>query len=193
MPLSFPVRLALPFALAALSWATPVQADPQLEKGLAGAMRGCEEWILNPLSWIDGDAPFLSAVGLGSSMHPVTRATVHDMQLPPKPMRAGNRYWRIDSTPTAGFMLIVSDQLPMCHVTGGGSTDLQPTIETFLASKNFTSQWKPVEERVSGDMRSTLFRHWIHGAFSLVVSRANSAGLRLDRVQLIITGSYHTE
>lgn len=37
----------------------------RLQLGLEGALRGCEQWILEPASWIDGLAPFLAAVDFG--------------------------------------------------------------------------------------------------------------------------------
>ncbi|MDQ3045157.1 MAG: hypothetical protein M3R06_08420, partial [Chloroflexota bacterium] len=70
--------------------------------------------MLNPASWADGLGPFVTAVGLGDQMGLV--AKVEEVNLPPKQLRRGNRYWRINSTQGAGYVLVVSDQLPMCHV-----------------------------------------------------------------------------
>jgi hypothetical protein len=183
------MRFPLSFA-AALLFANSVQAEPVLEQGFAGALRGCEEWVLNPKSWVGGVAPFVSAVGLGEKMGLVER--VDEASLPPKSLRVANRYWRINSTPGAGFVLVVSDQLQMCHVTGGGDTDLQPSIESVLQANAFASRWERMAEAVDGEMVTTRFRNREDPAFSLFVSRATTAGQRLDRVQVIATATYKT-
>lgn len=177
-------------ALAALAMpaATYAQEHTELERGLAGALRGCEEWVLNPASWSDGPEPFLSAVGLGNSMGLVD--TVDENLLPPEELRAANLYWRINSTRGAGFFLIVSSQLPICHITGGGDTDLQPVTEALLASNDFLQRWEEVSSNSGGDMASTTFRNLSEPAFSMVVSRARNSGQRLDRVQILATAKF---
>ena len=126
-------------ALAAVA-AFPISAQAQtsLEKGLAGSLRGCEEWVLNPSSWTGGTGPFLKTVGLGDQMGLVDR--VAEVNLPPEGLQKGNHFWRINSTSGAGYVLVVSDQLPICHITGGGNVDLEPTVETVLASPEFAAR-----------------------------------------------------
>ncbi|WP_137679461.1 hypothetical protein [Aurantiacibacter suaedae] len=179
-------RLGL--ALAGLAAAVPANAQSDLEKGLAAALRGCEEWVLNPASWAEGLEPFLSAVGLGDQMGLVER--VDEAALPPRELRAGNHYWRINSTVNAGYILVVSDQIPMCHITGGGGSDLQPVVETLLDSADFQSRWEEIEENSRGEMASTLYRSREDPAFSMVVSRANGPGQRLDRVQVLASAMF---
>ena len=91
--------------LASAALSVPAQAEPSLERGFDGALRGCEEWLLNPASWADGPGPFIKAVGLGNEMGLVE--SVEEVNLPPKNMRRANHYWRINSTPTAGYVLVV--------------------------------------------------------------------------------------
>ena len=117
-------------------------------------------------------------------------AQVDEASLPPEALRVANHYWRINSTPGAGFVLVVSDQLPMCHVTGGGDTDLQPTVEAVLGASAFASRWEKTGEHVRGEMKTTAYRSREDSAFSLLVSRANTAGQRLDRAQVIATATY---
>ena len=174
--------------LATLAFGTPAQAQPVLEKGFAGALRGCEGWILNPASWVDGPKPFMAAVGLGDAMGLVSR--VDEVNLPPRQLRRGNHYWRINSTPGAGYILIVSDQLPMCHITGGGDTDLQPVVESVLASADFKARWEQLKTSSKGDMVSTIFRNRQDPALAIVISRASGANQRLDRVQVAATATY---
>jgi hypothetical protein len=179
------MRSVSTLAAAAVLIAGPVQAEAALEQGFAGALKGCEEWVLNPASWADGPAPFLASVGLGSAIGSV--ATVSPAALPPPPLRVANRYWRINSTPEAGFILVVSDRLPMCHITGGGLSDLQPVVMSVLNASAFQDRWTKVGEQSSGDMVSTVFRSRAAPTFSLTVSHAKAAGQRQDRVQVLAT------
>jgi len=183
------MRFAILFA-AALTFAGPVRADAPLEEGFAGALRGCEEWVLHPNSWANGVAPFVSAVGLGDKMGLV--AQVSDAALPPPALRVGNHYWRINSTPGAGFILVVSDQLPMCHITGGGDTDLQPVVEAVLGATTFTTRWEKMGEETRGGMITTTFRNRGQPALSILVSRARTTGQRQDRVQVLATAIFKT-
>ena len=179
-------RLTMTFAL--LTIAVPANAQADLESGLAGALRGCEEWVLNPASWSEGIGPFVATVGLGSQMSLVE--TVGEEALPPQEMRAANHYWRINSTENAGYILVVSDQLPICHITGGGGSDLQPVVETVLASEDFLARWVKSDESSRGDMLTTEFRNREEPAFSIVISRAQEAGQRLDRVQVLASAMF---
>lgn len=179
--------LRLSLAVAALAISSPIVARTELEQGLDGALRGCEEWVLNPGSWAEGTEPFEATVGLGGKMSRVQTAV--EVQLPPKELRAANHYWRINSTPDAGYMLVVSDQLPMCHITGGGNVDLQPTVETTLASKSFNDRWEKIGDRSKDDLISTEFRNRGEPDLTMVVSRAMKSGQRLDRVQILATAT----
>ena len=165
-------------------------AEANLERGFDGALRGCEEWILNPASWADGPGPFVKAVGLGNEMGLVER--VEEVNLPPEQMRQAMHYWRINSTPAAGYILVVSDQLPMCHITGGGATDLQPSVESVLSSRAFTQRWEQQKSSSNSDMTTTTFRNRVDPALSLVVSRAKLPAQRLDRVQVLATATYQS-
>ena len=172
--------------LALLPASASAQSD--LERGLSGALRGCEEWVLNPASWADGPAPFQSTVGLGSMMGLVK--DIEDAAKPPASLRQSNRYWRINATTSAGYILVVSDRLPMCHITGGGDADLQPVVEKLLASADFLARWERTESRDMGEMTSTNYRSRDEPKFSIVISRAKQPGGRRDRVQLIATANY---
>ena len=174
--------------LAGLAIAVPANAQSPLEEGFAGALRGCEEWVLNPASWADGVEPFIATVGLGNRMGIVE--TVNEAALPRKELRAANHYWRINSTEEAGYVLVVSDQLPMCHITGGGGRDLQPPIEAVLIGEEFQKHWEKLEDSSQGDMISTKYRNREEPAFSMVISRANKSGQRLDRVQVLATAMF---
>lgn len=176
-------------ALVGLTLAVPAHAQSPLEEGFAGAIRGCEEWVLNPASWSDGVEPFIATVGLGNRMGLVE--SVNEASLPPKELRAANHYWRINSTEGAGYVLVVSDQLPMCHITGGGNSDLQPLIEVVLNGEEFQSRWEKLEDNARGDMVSTTYQNREEPAFSIVVSRANTPGQRLDRVQVVATAMFN--
>ena len=184
------MRLVVPAVLVVLALASPSCAQSDLEKDFAGALRGCEEWVLNPQSWSNGLAPFVSTVGLGDKMGLVDH--VDEAALPPKPLRAGNHFWRINSSKGAGFILVVSDQLPMCHITGGGDTDLQPVVSSVLASSAFAGRWKLIKESSTGDMATSEFQSAEEPKFFIVISRAKKPGGRLDRVQVLATAIFNT-
>ncbi|WP_432768327.1 MAG: hypothetical protein HEQ22_12995 [Sphingopyxis sp.] len=183
-----PMRSILSALLAVGLFAQPANAEPNLEKGFDGALRGCEQWLLDPASWADGLGPFIAAVGLGNQMALVER--VDEANLPPPPMRKAMHYWRINSTPVAGYVLVVSDRLPMCHITGGGGADLQPSVETVLSSPAFGQRWEQQQARSASDIITTTFRNRLDPALSIVISRASGPAQRLDRVQLIATATY---
>lgn len=182
------MRLIRLLAMAAVVFATPVHAEAPLEKGFAGALLGCEEWVLNPASWANGVAPFVTTVGLGEKMEQV--AQIDEILLPPPSLRAANRYWRINSTPEASFVLVVSEDLPMCHITGGGAVDLQPAAESVLGAQAFADRWEAIGSETSGEALTTAFRHRKQPALLLLVTHATTAGQPLDRVQVIATASY---
>ncbi|WP_232493799.1 hypothetical protein [Novosphingobium kaempferiae] len=179
-------RLILLVAATALSH--PAHAQSVLETGFNGALKGCEEWVLNPASWESGSEPFVSSTGLGNQIGAVDR--VEEINLPPTALRAGNHYWRINSTTDAGYVLVTSDRLPMCHVTGGGAADLQPPVEAVLSAPEFGKRWEKLGSTVRGDMVSTQFRSRVDPAFSMVISRAKAPGQSTDRVQVIATATY---
>ncbi|WP_131818649.1 hypothetical protein [Sphingomonas turrisvirgatae] len=174
--------------LVCAALASPVCAEPSLEKGFDGALRGCEEWLLNPASWAEGTGPFVEAVGLGTQMGLVSR--VDEVNLPPVELRRANHYWRINSTLNAGYVLVVSDQLPMCHITGGGGTDLQPSIESVLSSAEFKRRWQSEKSAKKGGMVSSSFRNRKNPALSITISRADKPGERRNRVQVLATAVY---
>lgn len=178
-------------ALAACCLASPANAGSPgspMEAGFAGALRGCEEWILQPESWIDTLQPFVDAVGLGDKMGLVDR--IPDVAQPPEAFRKGNIYWRINSTLTAGYFLVVSHRLPMCHITGGGDEDLQPIVEHVLGSAEFTGRWEEEGDESRDGMITTIFRNRKAPRLSIAISRAVKSGERLDHVQVLATAYY---
>lgn len=170
---------------AAFLAAAPAGANSDLQDSLAGALKGCEEWVLNPASWAEGYEPFLASVGLGAKMGLVD--TVNPSVLPPEEYRVANRYWRINATEAAGYYLVVSDRLPICHITGGGQTDLQPEVEAVLESDAFAAKWEEIAARSQSGLNSTLYRHREEPKFTILISRAVAAGGRLGRVQVLAT------
>jgi hypothetical protein len=175
-------------AILALAASAPASAQSTLESGFAGALRGCEQWVLEPATWADGLDKFASKLGLGNTAGWVQ--SVNDAALPRKNLRIANHYLRINSTTNAGYILVVSDQVPFCRITGGGGTDLQPAVEAVLASEEFKSRWEEVEDQSMSDMASTLFRSREEPKFEIVISRAKKPGERLDRVQVLATATY---
>lgn len=175
-------------AAALLAVALPATARPELAIGFDGALRGCENWVLKPASWADGLGPFVSKLGLGDKAGWVE--SVNEAALPPPSMRVANHFLRINSTPGSGFILVVSDRAPFCHITGGGDLDIQPSIAGVLASSAFKQRWQEEKSRNDGDMVSTSFRSRTNSRFEMLISRAKKAGGQLGPVQVLITAQY---
>lgn len=183
--LVFPIFSTVAHASIPVVGGSSLETQSILEADFAGALRGCGEWVLNPASWSEGFAPFISTVGLGDKMGKVSSVAAE--ALPPPELRQANHYWRINSTVGAGFILIVSDRLPICHITGGGNLDLQPAIEAVLSSDAFGRKWKRMADTPTDDMASTSFQSIEEPKFSMTISRAKQPKQRQDRVQLMVT------
>jgi hypothetical protein len=181
----------LGIVILALASSGPAAAQSELESGFAGALRGCESWVLEPSSWANGLDKFASDLGLGAKAGWVQ--SIEDVALPPKELRVANHYFRINSTANAGYILVVSDQVPFCHITGGGGMDLQPAVETVLASGDFKNRWEEVKDQSKSEMVSTTFRSREEPKFEIVISRAKKPGERLDRVQVLATAIYEVK
>ncbi len=162
-------------------------ADP-LRRGLEGALRGCEIWVLDPSSWLNGPTRFLAAIDFGGAAFETE--SLPEPLLPPEPFRRGNRYRRLNAGPNEGYALVVSRDIPMCHITGGGAVDFQPAAEAVAASPHISDRWERIsEERLDG-MVSTFFRLRKVPKLALVLSRADAQGARRDRPQVIVTMTY---
>lgn len=159
-----------------------------LTDGLVGGLKACRLWVLHPDTWAEGAGPFVKDVGLEGTMGQV--AAVAEVNLPPEAWRDGNIYWRINSTLDAGYVLVVSHRMPICHLTGGGAEDLQPVVAEVLGSAEFGSAWRKIDEATRGDMVSTTFVSSEEPDFTMVVSRAAAPGARRDRVQVIASASF---
>lgn len=179
-------RIAMGVCVVAMSAPAGAQAD--LENGFEGALRGCEQWVLEPATWSDGLDKFATNLGLGAKAGWVQ--SVDDAALPPEELRVANHYLRINSTLDAGYILVVSDRVPFCHITGGGGTDLQPVVEAVLASDNFNKEWEKVKDQSKADIASTVYRSRKDPKLQIVISRANKPGERLDRVQVLASAVY---
>jgi hypothetical protein len=177
----------VPGFLTLLTAVPTARADPALEKGFADALRGCEEWLLNPTSWMEGVDKFPAAAGLAGTMVAVDTTPV---AAPPPQLRIANHYWRIDATQGVTFFLVVSDRLPMCHITGGGDADLQPDVESVLKGKLFTSHWGATEDGIRNGIVTTEFRHLEYPQFTVVISRALEPNQRRDQIQVIATAQF---
>lgn len=184
-------RASVLAALSALALAYPASAQDDLRAGFEGALRGCETWVLYPASWDQGIGPLLAGMALGDKVGQVTE--IADQAQPPEALRLGNHYWRINSTSDSGYILVTSDTLPMCHITGGGAADLQPVVASVLASPEFDSRWTKEDTGMRDDIFTTTFRNVEDGNFTIVVSRTDRPGGRRDRVQVVATAIYELD
>ncbi|WP_152048348.1 hypothetical protein [Aureimonas psammosilenae] len=175
--------------LALLMSAAPAQADPAHETGFAAALRGCEAWALQPASWNDGPGPFLAAIGLGNRV--TSLAKVPPSALPPPELRRGLKHWKVPVSPKAGFVLTVSDALPICHVVGQGEGDFASSIEAVIASPEFAARWEKLEDLPSpSGVSSTSFRSREEPKFTLTLSRRLDVPPETRAVKVIATAIY---
>jgi hypothetical protein len=113
--------------------------------------------------------------------------------LPPPTLRRANRYWQIGAGSENGYALVVSEGIPMCHIAGGGSEDLQPIAEMVIAAANFADRWELISEERGSEIVSTLFRSRVDKEFTLLITRAAGPNARRDRPQIVATGFYNIE
>ena len=169
----------------------PPAPDPAgLAAGFDGTLLACESWVLDPTSWSgnQGIAPLVELTGLGDKIYPVPG--VIDAALPPQEFRRANHYFRIDATPGEGFYLVVSDQLPMCHITGGGVNAMNQVVEQVLASPAFLHRWEETDSASDDGMISTHYRHRLVPEMEIVISREEGSGHATDLVQVVATAQY---
>ena len=183
------MRLTLAAALlAGMVLTTPAQAEDELLRGFEAALQGCEKWVLEPAAWLDKRDSFVASLELDGKAGFVDG--VPDAALPPAELRVSNHYLRINSTISSGYFLAVSDRLPMCHITGGGQEDLQPLVEAVLTSSHFRQRWRQVNQTNDDGMVTSTYQNSEEPNFSMHVSRADAAGARTVRVQVLATAIY---
>lgn len=172
--------------------AVPVPDPAGLAAGFDGVLLACESWVLDPTSWsgTEGLAPLVELTGLGARLYPVPG--VIDAALPPAEFRQANHYFRVDATAGEGFYLVVSDRVPMCHITGGGVNAMGDVIAQVLASPAFRHRWESTGVEEGDGVISTQYRHRLVPQMELVVSRQR-AGSANDLVQVVATAQYTPE
>ena len=169
----------------------PPAPDPAaLAAGFDGTLLACESWVLDPSSWTgeEGIAPLVELTGLRDKIYPVPG--VIDAALPPEEFRQANHYFRVDATRGEGFYLVVSDRLPICHITGGGVNDMHQAVEQVLASPAFLHRWEEIDSATDDGMISTHYRHRLVPRMEIVISREESGNHATDLVQVIATAQY---
>lgn len=187
------VLAGLPLAALAQHAPTP-QAPPApdpagLAAGFDGTLLACESWVLDPSSWSGGEgiAPLVELTGLGQRIYPVPG--VIDAALPPEEFRRANHYFRVDATHGEGFYLVVSDQLPVCHITGGGVNAMGEVVDTVLASPAFVHRWEELDRTQEDGVISVHYRHRLVPQMEMVVSRKQNGTIN-DLVQVVATAQY---
>lgn len=115
---------------------------------------------------------------------------VSEASLPPHAMRRANHFWRINASADTGYVLVVSDQLPICHITGGGKTDIRSAIAATVITPEFSQHWTKTSEHIANGLVSTEFRSVMDPKFSIIISQPNDSSWSLDRLQVIATAQY---
>lgn len=165
-----------------------MRTQQEIATGLAGVLRGCETWVLDPASWIDGTTPFLEAMNLGEQVSEV--ASIPDHLKPPTSLRKGNRSFRIDVNDRAGFALVVSTEIPMCHIVGVGFGDFGTAITVVLESEAFRESWHQLKELDHGSSQSIVFRHRQDNRLELTLSQPNPPATRALTIRLLATAVF---
>lgn len=173
---------AFPRACAALAVASVLAsgagpaaaAEPGLVDGFAAALRGCETWVLDPTSWRDGPQRFVASMtGAVTVSRP---QMIPDRAQPPAGLRRGNEYWRVSGPGRAGFFLITSTEIPMCHIVGDAQGDYGSSVAAVLASARFVARWERSGERAVGGRIVTTFLNRTAPDLELTVSRPAADG-----------------
>ena len=183
------MTLARSALLTVLLVAPPASAtDMEFGKDLAGSLRGCETWVLDPSSWTNGPEPFLAAIGRGERVASV--AAVPDAALPPPGLRRGNLFWKIAEDKRSGIVLTVSESIPMCHIVGGGALDLRETVGAFLASADFDTRWEKTAESRENGILTAQYRFREEARFTMTVSHPDGSRADPLGIQVLATAIY---
>jgi hypothetical protein len=174
--------------LAAAVAAAPAANSPEV--GFNTAVSACESWILDPATWADHIDEFPKRAGLADKLQP--QNGVPDVALPPQPLRRALHSWRIP-VGSGGFFLTVSDQLPFCHISGGGPDDFKPGTEAGLKGMLAANRWLKTKESRQDDLLSTELVSAKSKKLTMVVTRAASSGQRTDRVQVLATAQFNID
>ena len=182
------IRHALLGAALVTGMFGPAEASP-VSTAVETAVAACEQWLLEPKTWVDGIAEFPRSAGLlGQGLRQVP--SVPDAALPPPGLRTSLHFWHVAVNSGGGLYVTVSDRQPMCHVVGGGPEDFQPQVSTLLGGRAFLTRWKLVEDTKRDGIRSARYQNKQSQRLGMIVSHAATAGGGLDRPQLIITAQY---
>ena len=176
-------RALLLFAPLLISATQPRATE--IGSGFSASLATCETWILHPESWVDGTEKFQASFELGDFLSPI--GTVRNWERPPEPWRVANHYWKIQTAPDTGFTIVVSDQLPICHVTGSGSKDMRPAIESVLSSPEFARHWTKDSDSKQGMLTIRNYHLTENPRFVAVVSVPDDKLWNLERPQVLMS------
>ena len=158
-----------------------------MQDGFGTAVAACESWILEPATWADHVNEFPKRAGLAGRLE--LQNAIPDVALPPPQLRQALHSWRVP-VGSGGFFLTVSDQLPFCHIAGGGPDDFEPGAEAALKSMLAGNRWLKTKDTRQADLLSTELVSSRSKRLTMILTRAASAKLRTDRVQVIATLQY---
>jgi hypothetical protein len=158
---------------------------------LEASVQACTSWIAEPVSWAEGVEDFPANTGLDQSgLFAVN--SVPPFALPPPPARQNMHHWQIGKMEEAYF-ITASDTVPVCHIVGGGSSDLYLSVERLLGLEGFDRLWKQEESKTRGDMMTRSYSFVVEPDIRMHLSHASDPGGRTDRPQIIATVVYQLE
>ena len=184
---------ALCIGLAGLAPAGPLLAQDQALPDTAGAidaaLLGCERWVLFPAIWAEDTTLGAFEDSLGPPTAVTRLAELDEAFLPPTDMRHANHYWRITATDGTMVNLVVSDRLPICHITASGAGEVEAATRGLTDTPGFTARWKAESDDSRPGMRSILYRNREDEGMVAVVSHTTQGGSEIG-LRLIATAVY---
>jgi hypothetical protein len=167
----------------------PVLTDhADIKSAVTASVEACAKWVLEPATWADGIDDFPTKAGLGSVLQ--QRGKIAEAVMPPPALRRSNHHWFASAGNDQGVFLTTSDVAPFCHIAGGGQSDFQPVVESFLAEPAFLAKWRKLDSSTGDGMVSDRFVSKEDDAFEMIISRASKPAQRTDRVQFLATAQF---
>ena len=179
------VSVILGAIVAGLLTAPPAMAKSgDIEDAISAGLTACRAWVTNPDGWSEDIAGFPGTIGLADQMQ--QRETVPGFAQPSGDLQQGAIYWHIDAG-RSDLYLAVSVSQPTCRLAGGGAEDWQPAVEAVLASRDFRAAWTENVDNANAGMRFSQYSSKAEEGFSLIVTRADAAGVPVKDAQFLAT------
>ena len=177
---------AASFILLAEVFVAPAGMAP-----LETAVQACTSWIAEPASWSGSVEDFEETTGLDKSGLK-SIAGIPSFALPPPQARRNMHHFHVGDV-AEGYFVTASDTVPVCHIVGGGDSDLFGSVQRFLQEDGYSRLWSRQSEKARGDIKTRTFEFEADEKIQLHLSHAAEAGGRTDRPQIFATIVYQLD